>query len=289
MATQWRRERKRAILTGEANAGDKMAARRLALITGASAGIGAAFARVYAAQGYDLALTARRTERLEALAAELRAAFGVEALVFTVDLAATGAVDDLLGQVAASGRAVDVLVNNAGYGLPGVYAATAWREQEALLRVLLLAVCELSHKLIPGMVARGFGRVINVASLAGLVPGMPSHTLYVPIKAFLVRFSQSLHLETLGSGVHVTALCPGLTHSEFHDVNGTRGQLGGIPALMWQDADTVARAGYAAVEANRPVRITGWPNWAIATFVRLLPESLVMAIGRGAAARMRRV
>jgi short-subunit dehydrogenase len=261
--------------------------RRLCLITGASAGIGAAFARVYAAHGSDVALTARRTDRLEALARDIRAQFGVEALVFTADLAAPGAVDALIADIAATGRTVDALVNNAGYGLPGTYAQTRWSDQQALLQVLVVAVCELTHKLLPGMIERGFGRVINVASLAGLTPGMPSHTLYGAAKALVVKFSQSLHLETLGAGVHVSALCPGLTRSEFHDANGTRTQMDAIPAFMWLDAQAVAEAGYAAVEANRPVCITGWPNRAIAALCKLLPESLLLALMRRAARRIR--
>jgi short-subunit dehydrogenase len=263
--------------------------RKLCLVTGASAGIGAAFARVYAANGYDVALTARRTDRLEQLADEIRARFGVQALVFTADLAEPGAAQALVARIAAEGRVVDALVNNAGYGLPGTYANTRWSEQQAFVQVLLVAVCELTHRLLPGMVERGFGRVVNVASLAGLVPGMPGHTLYGPTKGFLVKFSQGLHLETLDSGVHVTALCPGFTYSEFHDVNGTRPQMGGIPSFMWLDAGTVAKAGYAAAEANRPVCVTGTANTVIAALARILPDGLVLALAARAARRMRRI
>jgi short-subunit dehydrogenase len=263
--------------------------RRLCLITGASAGIGAAFARVYAARGYDVALTARRTERLESLAEEIRARFGVEALVFTADLAEPGAVDALIAGVAARGRVVDALVNNAGYGLPGTYAGTRWSQQQAFLQVLLTSVCELTHKLLPGMIARGFGRIVNVASLAGLAPGMPSHTLYGPTKSFLVKFSQGLHAETAGTGVHVSALCPGFTRSEFHDANGTRSQTTRLPAFLWLDAEAVARAGYEAAEANRPVRITGWPNRVLAVLAKLTPDDLTLALTARAARRMRRL
>ncbi len=211
----------------------------------------------------------------------------MQALTFTADLAEPGAIERLVAAIAAEGRTVDALVNNAGYGLPGTYIRTDWREQQAFLQVLVTAVCELTHRLAPGMAERGFGRVINVASVAGLVPAMPSHTLYGPAKSFVVKFSQSLHLEMLGKGVHVTALCPGLTYSEFHDVNGMRAQMGRIPQLMWQDAETVARAGFAAVEANRPMCITGWPNRVIVALARLLPEDVVMRIARRAARRLR--
>ena len=264
-------------------------ARRLCLITGASAGIGAAFARLYAAKGYDVVLTARRADRLQALADEIHAAHGVEALALPADLGQDGAVDALIAAIAARGRSVDVLVNNAGYGLPGVYGRTRWDDQQAFLNVLLVAVCELTHKLLPGMVDRGYGRIINVASLAGLVPGMPSHTLYGPTKSFLVKFSQGLHTELLGTGVHVTALCPGFTRSEFHDANGTRDQTERVPAFLWQDADTVAQGGYAACEANRAVEITGWPNRIIAALARLTPDGLILALTGRAARRMRRV
>jgi short-subunit dehydrogenase len=263
--------------------------RRLCLVTGASAGIGAALARVYAGHGFDLALTARRADRLQQLAEELRLRFGVEVLVLPADLSLPGTPAALAAALEAQGRAVDVLVNNAGYGLPGAYAHTGWSDQAALLQVLLTSVCDLTHRLLPGMTERGYGRVLNVASLAGLVPGMPGHTLYGPAKAFLVKFSQALHGETLGSGVHVTALCPGFTYSEFHDVNGTRAQMGRLPSWMWQGAETVAAAGYAAAEANRAVCVTGGPNQAIAALCKIVPDAWVLALAARHASRIRKV
>jgi len=251
-------------------------ARRLCLITGASAGIGEAFARLYARHGHDLVLTARRADRLEKLAWEIREQHDVEVFVITVDLAKSGAVDEIIAAIEARGREVDVLVNNAGYGLPGQFAGTTWSDQQAFLQVLLTAVCEMTHKLLPGMLSRGYGRIINVASLAGLIPGLPGSTLYNPTKAFLVRFSQGLHVETEGTGVHVTALCPGFTHSEFHDVNGTRDSMGHIPTWMWLDADTVVELGYRAVEANRVVRVTGGPNKLIAAICKVVPDEWVL-------------
>lgn len=250
--------------------------RRLCLVTGASAGIGAAFARLYARRGHDLVLTARRAERLEKLADELRELHDVDVLIVAADLAEPGAVDRILAAIEARGREVDVLVNNAGYGLPGVYAETTWSDQQAFLQVLLVSVCEMTHKVLPGMLSRGYGRIVNVASLAGLVPGMPAHTLYGATKSFLVRFSQSLHLETLGTGVHVSALCPGYTWSEFHDANGTREMANRIPKRMWLDAETVVELGYEAVEANRPVRVTGGINKLIAAICKLVPDSWVL-------------
>jgi len=251
-------------------------ATRLCLVTGASAGIGEAFARLYARRGHDLVLTARRTDRMEKLAWELREHHNVEVYVVTADLAEPGAVDRILAAIEAAGRDVDVLINNAGYGLPGNFAETTWSDQQAFLQVLLTSVCEMTHKLLPGMLSRGYGRIVNVASLAGLIPGLPGSTLYNPTKAFLVRFSQGLHVETLGTGVHVSALCPGFTYSEFHDANGTRESMGHIPKWMWLDADTVVEDGYKAVEANRPVRVTGGPNKLIAALCKLTPDEWVL-------------
>ena len=261
--------------------------RRLCLVTGASAGIGAAFARHYAVLGHDLVLTARREDRLQALAADLRQAHGVQVAVMAADLAEPTAPQALVQAIADAGLQVDVLVNNAGYGLPGVYAATTWAAQQALLQVLVTSPCELAHRLLPGMIGRGYGRIVNVASLAGHVPGMPGHTLYGPSKALMVRFSQALNLETRGSGVHVTALCPGFTWSEFHDANGTRAQADRVPRWMWQDAPTVVRQGHAAVEANRAVIVTGAVNGLIAAICKLVPDAWVLGLVAGQARRFR--
>lgn len=263
--------------------------RRTCLVTGASAGIGAAFARIYASQGYDLVLTARRADRLEALAAEIRLRHGVETLVAPADLALPGAVDQVLGVVEAHGRVVDALVNNAGYGVPGRYADTAWSEQAAFLQVLVTAVCEFSHKTLPGMLERRFGRIVNVASLAGLVPGTAGATLYGASKAFLVRFSQSLHLEGMEAGVHVSALCPGFTYSEFHDVTGAREQITrDTPTWLWMGADEVAAAGYEAVEANRAICVPGAPNKSIAVLAKLIPDDWALALIAREQGRFRR-
>ncbi|RAK57361.1 SDR family NAD(P)-dependent oxidoreductase [Phenylobacterium deserti] len=264
--------------------------RKLALITGASAGLGEAFARLLAGRGYDLALTARRTDRLEALAEALRLRSGVRTLTVGADLAEVDGPARILAHLEQQGRQVDLLVNNAGYGLPGAYADTAWPDQQAFLQVMVTAPCELAHRVLPGMVQRRFGRIINVASLAGLVPGAPGHTLYAASKGFLVKFSQSLHLEAKGQGVHVTALCPGFTYTEFHDVNGTRAQMSGAtPSWMWMGADEVATRGYAAVEANRAVCVTGAPNRAIAAFAKLVPDAWALALMGSQAGKIRKV
>ena len=264
--------------------------RRLALVTGASAGIGASFARILASHGYDLALTARRAERLEALAEEISLRFGVEALTVAADLAEPEAPGQILDYLTAHGRTVDALVNNAGYGLAGAYADTRWEDQKAFIQVMMTAPAELAHRVLPGMIHRDFGRIVNVASLAGLVPGSAGHTLYGGVKAFLVRFSQSLHMETQGTGVHVSALCPGFTYSEFHDVNGTRAQIStSTPPWLWLGADEVAAAGYEAVEANRAICVPGAPNKAIAAVSKLLPDDWQLALMASQSSRFRKL
>ena len=264
--------------------------RRLALVTGASAGIGAAFARVLAGHGYDLALTARRVDRLETLAEELSLRFGVEALAVAADLAEPDAPGQILDHLTAHGRTVDCLVNNAGYGLPGAYADTRLDDQRAVIQVMVTAPAELAHRVLPGMIHRGFGRIVNVSSLAGLLPGAAGHTLYGAVKAFQVRFSQSLHLETQSQGVHVSALCPGFTYSEFHDVAGTRAQITqSTPPWLWLGADEVAAAGYEAVEANRPICVPGAPNKSIAALTKLIPDEWALALMATQSARFRKL
>jgi uncharacterized protein len=261
--------------------------RRLALITGASAGIGAAFAKVYAREGFDLALTARRLDRLEKIGADLSKEHGVEAISTASDLAEPGAVDAILAAITAKGRSVDVLVNNAGYGQPGLWRNTTWPDQARVLQVMLTAPLELSHKVLPGMAERKWGRIVNVASLAGFAPGSRGHTTYGAIKAALIRFSQSLNVEMAGTGVHCTAVCPGLTWSEFHDVNGTRESLKKTPGWLWQTAEAVAEAGYRAAERNRAIVVTGAVNKTMAGFLKMIPDPLALQIANGATRRYR--
>ncbi|MDO8793049.1 MAG: SDR family oxidoreductase [Vicinamibacterales bacterium] len=249
--------------------------KRTSLITGASAGIGAAFAEVFAANGFDLILTARRAERLEAMAADLRTRYGRVVHVVPADLAEPGAVERLCSTLAGQGLTADALVNNAGYGVPGLLTTPAWERQRDLLQVLVGAVVELTHRLLPGMLARGYGRIINVSSLAGLIPAPAGHTLYPAAKSFVMRFSEALAEETRGKGVHVTALCPGFTLSEFHDVTGTRPSVSKLPSLMWMDAPSVARSGFDAVMAGIPVHVPGRANRVIAFVARHAPWVLV--------------
>lgn len=256
---------------------------RTALITGASAGIGEAFADVFAAAGFDLVLVARREDRLRTIAARLESAHAITVHVIPGDLGERGAFSRLWSEVTTRGLVVDALVNNAGYGVPGAFLSSPWERHAAMLQVMVSGVAELTHLALPGMVARRYGRVINVASLAGLVPAPAGHTLYGASKAFLIKFSEALSREVSASGVHVTALCPGFTLSEFHDVSGTRALVSRMPSWMWMDAPTVARQGFDAVMAGTPIYVNGRVNRAIAALVRYLPQSVTASAARRSA------
>jgi short-subunit dehydrogenase len=264
--------------------------RRRALVTGASAGIGRALATVYAAEGWDLILTARRKAPLDALAAELGAAHGCDVRVILADLGVEGAVDQLVADIQAQGLTVDGLINNAGFSRTEGFLNTAPGDQQAMIRVMLTVPVALSRALVPGMVARGYGRVLNVASLAGRMPATGGDTLYGPIKSFMIKASQGLWLEMRGTGVHVTALCPGYTLTEFHDVNGTREEVSSAyPAWMWQSADHVARVGWQACEANRPQVTPGLMNNLMAGLAKHLPDRMALAMVGGHAKRLKRI
>jgi short-subunit dehydrogenase len=254
--------------------------RRTALITGASSGIGEAFADVFAAEGFDLVITARREERLRAVAARLERERMRRVHTIAADLSQRDAAAHICAELAARSIRVDALVNNAGYGVPGVYAASPWTRHDEFLQVMVIAVSELTYRLLPTMVEQGYGRIINVASLAALVPAPAGHTLYAASKAFVVKFSESLSHEVRRHGVHVTAVCPGFTLSEFHDVTGTREQMKHVPPWLWMDAPAVARQGFDAVMTGTPLYINGRVNRTIAALVRYLPSSLVQSIGR---------
>jgi uncharacterized protein len=235
---------------------------------------------VFAAEGWNLIVTARREDRLRALAATLEAAHSTQVHVIVCDLSEPSAPALLCADIASRGLVVDALVNNAGYGVPGVFLASPWERQQAMLQVMVTSLTELTHRLLPGMIERRFGRVLNVASLAGLVPAPAGHTLYAASKALVIRFSEALSHEVRAHGVLVTALCPGFTYSEFHDVTGTRASVSKMPTWLWMDAATVARQGYDAVMAGTPIYINGKVNRTIAVLCRYLPLSLIATVGR---------
>ncbi|WP_332657610.1 SDR family NAD(P)-dependent oxidoreductase [Brevundimonas sp.] len=263
--------------------------RPVVLVTGASAGIGAALARVYAEHGRDLVLTARREAPLKALAEELSHA-GAATTVLTEDLADPAAPRRLYDALQARGLHIDGLVNNAGFSRTAGFLNTDPAAHSAMIRVMLAAPVELARLFAPAMVERGYGRILNVASLAGQMPATGGDTLYGPIKSFLIKASQGLHLELHGTGVHVTALCPGYTLTEFHDVNGTRDEVSSAyPGWMWQTADHVARVGWAACEANRPKVTPGAMNNVLAGLAKHLPDRVALNMVGGHAKRLKRI
>jgi hypothetical protein len=253
---------------------------RTALVTGASSGIGEAFAEVFAANGFDLVITARREDRLRLVAARLEQRHGIRVVVFVADHARPDTAERLCAEIASRGLTIDALINNAGYGVPGAFVASPWPRHQELLQVMVVGLAELTHRLLPGMIERGYGRIVNVASLAGLVPAPAGHTLYAAAKALVIKFSEALSHEVRRHNVHVTAVCPGFTLSEFHDVTGTREQMKKLPSWLWMDSPTVARQGFEAVMAGTPIYINGRVNRTIALLVRYLPQGVVTAIGR---------
>lgn len=276
-------------MAGTSSTGTSSTSGPWALVTGASAGIGAEFARQLAERGYGTVLVARRADRLQELALYLRERYTVDCLTVPLDLARTDSVAELESVLAEEKVEVEFLVNNAGYGVPGTFTQSDWPTHTDSLQVMLTGVCELTWRLLPGMQQRGRGYVVNVASLAGLVPGSARHTLYGATKAFLIRFSESLAAENTANGVKVSALCPGFTRSEFHDVIGTREQVSKMPAWLWMDAPEVVRYGIESVVRDDPrvIAIPGYANQTIAALARKLPYTLTQSMIRREARRWR--
>ena len=259
--------------------------RPLALITGASSGIGEAFARAYAARGHDLALVARRADRLAALADELDAAHGVEVFAVPSDLSGYEAHRPVLDAVAARGRAVDVLVNSAGFGIARSFTAVPWERQRDFLMTLVVSACGLAYGVIPGMAERGSGAIINVASMAGFAPGAAGHTLYPGAKSLAIKFSQALDAELRDKGVRVTAVCPGFTLTEFATVNDTQALMDQAPRRFFQTAAQVAETAIAANQRGKVVVVPGLHNKIAAALLHYLPEPLVSAVVRRGSAK----
>lgn len=247
-----------------------------ALVTGASSGLGAAFARALVRRGTAVTLVARRRERLEALARELGTA--AEVLVADLDTeVGVRAVEDRLARAD-----IDLLVNNAGFGTGGPFTRADVEAEASMLRVHLLATVRLMRAALPSMASRGRGAVINVASLGGLTPSFPLNATYGASKAYLVSLSESVNAELRGTGVTVQALCPGFTHTEFHK---SPNKMKGTPAFMWMQVEPVVEASLAAV-GKRVVVVPGFANRLVAMLVRLTPRALVAAVvARGARPR----
>jgi short-subunit dehydrogenase len=247
-----------------------------ALITGATSGIGLAFARTLARRGHDIVLVARDRERLDLVAAELRG-YRVQVDVVVADLADRSQM--AIVEERLRNQPVEILVNNAGFGVLQDFASGDLEAEQQMLDVLVTAVMRLTHAALPGMIARGSGAVLNVSSVAGWITG----GTYSAAKAWVTVFSESLAVELAGTGVHVTAVCPGYTHTEFHQRASMETE--GIPEWMWLDTQEVVDRALVDVRKGRPVSVAGKQYKALSLAAQYLPRPLVRAIGSRRAGR----
>jgi len=247
----------------------------LALITGASAGLGAEFARQLASKGADLILVARSAESLDALATELRAAHGVDVQTMPADLTDEHDVRRVAERLADAAQPVDLLVNNAGFGLPLRFADNDIEDEVRHLRIHVEAPMRLMHAALRSMRGRG-GRIINVASVAGFI----SRSTYSACKQWLIGFSRWANAEYAADGVSVTALCPGFTHTTFHERMGLAPGHEGIPAIGWLNAEDVVREGLRGAARGRSVSIPSLRYKAVVALTKVLPTALTARAAR---------
>lgn len=238
-----------------------------ALITGPTSGIGQGFAQTLAAQGHDLLLVSRDRARLDALAEELMGAHAIRADVMTADLTDRSDIARVADRI--SGEEIDVLVNNAGFGVKGGFLGTSVHQEQEMLDVLVTAVMRLTHAALPGMVDRGRGYVFNVSSVAGWITG----GTYSAAKAWATVFTESLAVELAGTGVRPVAVCPGFTHTEFHQRAGM--EMGSVSEWMWLDVDDVVSQAFRDARAGRVISVAGAQYKALSSLLRVLPRPLV--------------
>lgn len=243
---------------------------RRALITGASSGIGLAFAEKLAREGYDLIVVARRKDRLEELAHLLHGAHKIEVEVLAADLTQTAALRRVERQAAEAN--LTLLVNNAGFGNAGAFADLDVDTEEEEIRLNVLALVRLTHAVLPGMVQRQIGTIINVSSIAGFQPG-PFMATYGATKAYVTSFSEALSEELRGSGVYVQALCPGFTKTEFQERGGIDSSM--VPQIVWMTAESVVDASLAAMKSKQVVCVPGLGNQVMSTATTLIPRGIL--------------
>ncbi|MBK9739176.1 MAG: SDR family oxidoreductase [Actinobacteria bacterium] len=241
----------------------------IAAITGPTSGIGRGFADAFARKGYDLVLVARDEERLTLLAEELFRDYGVRSEILVADLASRADVDRVAARLADPTRPVAALVNNAGFGLRSSFSRNDVDDEQALLDVLVTAVLRLTHATVPGMVERGSGMIVNVSSIAGWITG----GTYSAAKAWVTVFSESLSQELTGTGVRVTAVCPGFVHTEFHERADI--DMSSLPEVLWLDVPQVVGQAMRDLARNRPVSVAGAQYKAVSGLLRHGPRSLV--------------
>ena len=253
--------------------------RQTALITGASAGIGRELATVFAEHGFDLVVVARRQHELETLAESLRAGHGVEVTVIALDLTIPVAPQTLFETTQRQGIEVDVLVNNAGISFHGDFKDIALENHLALIQLNISALTALTHLYLRPMVERGHGRILNVASVSAF-QSFPNLAVYAASKAFVVSFSEALAVELRGTGVTVTALCPGFTETPMlHIESATTGRPASLPSLVIGDAAQVARDGYRACMQGETIQVSGLLNQFATFWMQHQPHWLGRTIG----------
>jgi short-subunit dehydrogenase len=254
------------------------AARSTALVTGASSGIGLELATLFARDGHDLVLVARGRDKLEDIGRALHEEFGIAATVVARDLADPASPSAIASELSSLGIAVDTLVNNAGFGVYGFFAETSLEKEMEMIQVNIAALTRLTKIFLPGMIARRRGRILNVASTAAFQPG-PLMAVYYATKAYVLSFSEALSNETDGTGVTVTALCPGPTITGFQKQAGLeKTNLFNSPLVM--SAAGAARAGYNGMKKGRRVVVAGFGNALLVQGTRLAPRRLSTAIAR---------
>lgn len=252
--------------------------RPVALVTGASSGLGAEFARQLAARGHDLVLVARREEKLKALAQQLHERHGIDAHVLVADLAADGAVETVVRRISAEPR-LELLVNNAGFGALGYFFGAELEPQERMHRVQVLATVRLTHAALSAMVPRGHGGVINVSSVAAF-SRIPGHASYAAVKAWMTAFTECLYLELkmLHSPVRIQALCPGFTYTEFHDVLGMDRDKIAASSKWWMTAEFVVCESLKGLDRRKWLVIPGWRYRMLVRLLRAMPRALMHPI-----------
>lgn len=251
---------------------------RRALITGASSGIGKELARLHAGRGGSVILVARSKDKLDVLAAEFQERYQVQAEVIPADLSEPDAAKDVFDTIRSRGLSIDYLINNAGFGGRGLFHERDWETDHAMIQLNVVALTALTRFFLPFMVQRGSGRIMNVASMAGFLPG-PLQAVYYATKAYVLSFSEAVAEEVRGTGVTVTALCPGATHTGFSAV----ADLEGTPAFQHfvADARSVAEEGYDAMLRGKAVIVPGAMNKvAIHGLLRLAPRRLAAKVAR---------
>jgi uncharacterized protein len=244
---------------------------KTALITGASAGLGTDLAWLFAESGHDLVLVARRREKLEEIARDIRSKHSITIHVVSEDLAHTGAAERITMELARRSVEVEVLVNNAGFGTTGAFAERDLVRELEMVQVNIVALMELTHALLPAMIGRRSGRVLNMGSTAGFLPG-PFMSVYYASKAFVNSFTEALSFELAGTGVTATVCCPGATATEFAKVAGN--DKSPLFKARVMSSREVAEEAYAATMAGRPLVVTGFANKVKIASLRLAPRGV---------------